>query len=257
MTVCYWDMEIGTGETLSRLTHLAQDLGATIDPAYLRLQTLDDVVLSLKSPADLEHMAAELDRAHEETGRSVLAILDSADSLYGKEVWGKDADGFDAALKTLMVGRRDWLAVLVLCHTVKKPREGRANYVPDLQDVLGNLTRQADEVVLLDRKGPLTTRISTYKRAGRHNGILQRDEGRYAWTWTADVGDPSSKVAPTDVLAALRGRGRTTLSVLAADLGVSERTVRRYLDALEADGKIASTSEGTFKGRWEFWAIEP
>ncbi len=258
MAVCYFDMEVGTGEALDRIRHLSVDLRVEVPSPIFRLTTLDDAFLSLKNDADLVHIGAELDRAHGETGRPVLCVLDSADSMYGKEVWGKEAEGLDAAIKTLMVGRRDWLVVLLLCHTVKKPRDGKSSYVPDLQDVLGNLTRQADAVILLDKVGPLSSRFRVFKRPGASDGILQRDEGRYAWTWTANTGATDQTKVPLDeVLAVLRATGRTSHYVVAKHLQVNEHTARRYLDQLEAQGKVASTNVGTPRGRWEYWAVQP
>jgi ribosomal protein S25 len=263
MGACVFDMEMGEAEDRNRDRQMLADMG--IEPEQVRglyrRITLDDASLSLKNPDHVAYIGQQLDDAHEAMGRPILAILDSTDSLLSKRPWGDDADVLDAAISTLREGRRGWLVVLLLIHTKKKPQEGKGDYARDLEDVIGNATRQADMVMVLDRKGDLALRCGVYKRPGRSQGILQREPDGYAWTWTKDEGDTSTKVSATDALAILRAAcaasasRRTTRYEMAARLSVTDTTADKYLRELESRGLIASTNEDTYKRRWEYWPV--
>jgi hypothetical protein len=261
MGVCVFDMEMGEAEDRNRDRSMMADLHIEPDTiqGFYRRVTLDDAFLSLKNPAHVEYIGAQLDKAHAEMDRPILCILDSTDSLHSKHPWGDDADSLDAAIATLREGRRDWLVILLLIHTKKKPQVGKADYARDLEDVIGNATRQADMVMVLDVRGDYALRCLITKRPGRSRGILQREPDGFAWTWTKDEGDTSTKVAPTDALVALRALcaesegGHTTAHMVAFKLNVSVNTAKAYLGKLEAAGQVDSTSEGTQRGRVEFW----
>jgi hypothetical protein len=265
MGVCVFDMEMGESEDRNRDRQMMADMGIgpeQVRGLYRRI-TLDDASLSLKDPDHVAYIGAQLDKAHAEMGRPILAILDSTDSMVSKRPWGDDAETLDRAISQLRDGRRGWLVVLLLCHTKKRPSEGKADYVRDLEDVLGNLTRQADMAMVLDLKGGFALRCGIYKRPGRSAGILQRGEDGFAWTWTADIGEAgTTKVDTAAVAAELRAacdeseNGRTTAYVMANRLNVGLNTAKRYLSSLEAASKAQSTDEGTWRGRVEYWPGE-
>lgn len=253
LSVLYVDGEIGTGESLRRLRALAAELNVDLSESdYLRLVTLDQRTLSLKDDDDVAYLARQADHQRKAfPDRKVVLMLDSADSLWGKGLWGSDAEAYDAAIKRLMDGRRDWLIVIVLVHTVKKPREQKASYKVDLQDVLGNVTRQADVVILLDTNGnELSLRAGVYKRPGRSQGILQRDEGAHAWRWTVELKpeDPDwpFKTDRNLVVQALLGGKRLSALELSNVLNVGKSTAERMLDHLvkleAADSERSGTS---------------
>lgn len=240
LSVLYVDGEVGTGEALRRLRALAHELRVDLSESdYLRLVTLDQRTLSLKDPQDVAYLGRQADQQRGAyPDRKVVLMLDSADSLWGKGLWGNDAEAYDAAIKSLMDGRRDWLIVMVLVHTVKKPRDQKASYRVDLQDVLGNVTRQADVVILLDTNGnELSLRCGVYKRPGRSQGILQRDEGTHAWRWTVELkadGDEDwpFRTSRNLVIQALLGGKRVSALDLAKTLDVSKSTAERMFDQL-------------------------
>lgn len=259
LSVLYVDMEVGTGEALRRLQALARELSVNLDndAENLRLLTLDDRTLSLKDKDDLAFLAMATDAVHGQTGRKVVLFLDSTDSLYGKELWGAGAEPYDEAIRYLMTGRREWLIVVTLVHTVKKPREQKGTYRVDLQDVLGNVTRQADSVLILDAKDDLTMVASVSKRPGRSRGILQRDKDGVTWRWTKDVGSTDFadgwKVPLDKVLAAIDSSA--SASGIFTQYGVTKRleqlgtkvdknTVGGYLKALVTQGRAAAVTDG-------------
>lgn len=240
LAVCYVDGEIGDGEFIRRSKALASELGVSLenDEQYLRVLTLDKRVLSLKDAGDVAFIGKATDRMHERTGRKVVLFLDSTDSLYGKVLWGGEAEPFDAAIGALFEGRRDWLIIITLVHTVKKPRDQKSSYRVDLQDVLGNVTRQADAVMVIDTdESELKLRMGVYKRPGRSQGILQRDADRSAWTWTHDIGQsgPDAWKVKLPTLKAIMLQGWWTADALttrleAAGTKLSRTTVRGYLN---------------------------
>jgi hypothetical protein len=250
LSVLYVDGEIGTGESLRRLRALAAELHVNLsDSDYLRLVTLDQRSLSLKEPDDVAYLTRQADQQRKAfPDRRVVLMLDSTDSLWGKGLWGEGAEAFDAVIRKVMDGRRDWLIVMVLVHTVKKPRDQKASYKVDLQDVLGNVTRQADVVILLDTNGnEFSLRAGVHKRPGRSQGILQRDEGGHAWRWTVELknedGDWPFKTPRNLVVQALLGGNRLSALDLSRTLDVAKSTAERMFDQLVKLGLADSEQE--------------
>lgn len=254
LTVLYVDGEVGTGEALRRLKALARDLNVQLanDTESLRLMTLDNRTVNLRAKDDLALLAVAADAAHAQTGRKVVLFLDSADSLYGKTLWGSDAEPFDEAIRFLMTGRREWLITITLVHTVKKPRDQKTSYRVDLQDVLGNVTRQADMVLILDSKDETSMLATVAKRPGRSRGVLQRDADSNAWRWTKDIGadlGQTWKVPLEFVMVAINSASSAkadgvftqyavTKKLEAMGRTVDKNTVGSYLKQLAAAGRV-------------------
>jgi hypothetical protein len=258
LSVLYVDMEVGTGEALRRLKALAKELSVNLgnDTDNLRLLTLDDRTLSLKSKDDLAFLAMAADAVHGRTERKVVLFLDSTDSLYGKELWGAGAEPYDEAIRCLMQGRREWLIIVTLVHTVKKPREQKGTYKVDLQDVLGNVTRQADAVLILDARDDLSMLASISKRPGRSRGVMQRDKDGVAWRWTKDLNSnefADTWKVPLDVVlktcedvAGADGvftAYKVTKRLEAVGRKVDKNTVGGYLRQLAGAGRAAQTTD--------------
>jgi hypothetical protein len=261
LTVCYLDQEIGTGEMMRRLDALARDLNLkNIDVSEIRAVTLDDTAIRLTDKRDIERIGSQVDAAHEETGRKVVLFLDSADSLWGKKLWGDEAGGLDEAIASILAGRRAWLHVMLLLHTVKKPRDQKATYKVDLQDVLGNVTRQADVVMILDTTdSEFSLRCGVYKRPGRSQGLLQRDEDRSAWVWTKDIGVSGRdawKIQPA-VIRAIMLDAWWSVDQLSKKINVARATCRDYLEDLVRSDEVETRPHPTNSRATQYhWAPE-
>ena len=126
--------------------------------------------------------------------------------------------------------------------------------VPDWRPTRGYV------VILLDAQDELTVRFQTYKRAGRHRGLLQRDADRYAWRWTADMDKPSGPKVPADrTLAVILDAPGIDYHRLAASLGVTWKTARGYVERLVAEGRVTVRREvhATPTGPRVFAAVYP
>ncbi len=243
------DGENGTREERRRDRGYLEDLEpATVEELrsrYFRLGR-DEASLSLRRPEDLALIAAEADALRGRSGcDEVLLVLDSADSLYGPVLHGEAVGPFNDAIRSLRDGR-PWLAVLLVAHMTKRNHDARrAHLERALEDVVGNVTRQADAVFLIERKGDERIAFRTRKRVPHSDLILGREPEGVWWSVVADgtAGEPFRKLPPAELLAYIDGDGgpQVTANAVKARFGVGRETARRALDDLVTAGVLDTT----------------
>ena len=251
------DMENGDREEARRDLATLEALG--LDPKdvgpYLHRLTLDQALLSLDKPAHVAHIGAGVDQVHAETGRGVVLFLDSADSLHQGPTWGSDLAEMMDNLRGLRAGR-PWLFTWLVAHLNKRGMAARmAKVKRSMEDVTGNLTRQADVSVVLETTGTDTMRMEVRKRVPRRTAELARTAG--LWGLAEEVEEtasPSTKMPDSAVMEWMRGRMRTTARDAVEEFGVSYNTAKRVMDALVDAGLLASSVNlPGFSKATEYW----
>jgi hypothetical protein len=246
LAVAVVDMENGDREEARRDRELMDALGtarSNVSDRYIRLSQ-DDAFLSLADKEHVAHICTAIDTLHVSTSLPVLLVLDSADSLHDGPLWGHDLSVLKNAMRIIR-DQRPWLFVLLVAHLNKRGVSGRtAGLERELEDVSGNLTRQADVVILLDSKGPERMRMAVRKRVPNRTVFLTREDGGPLWTFAADAtAGPtgSSKVPQGDLLSRMVDGAIYGIKDVMDWYAASRDTARRALDAAVSAGLLDST----------------
>lgn len=156
---------------------------------------------------------------------ALLLILDTATAAAQVDPWGTDIQGVYRGLRG-MVEAYPALCIALIVH-LKKP-QGRGER--RISDVLGEWGRWCDVLLLLEGDGLERVKLTSRKRVRRERRIVATKAGGLLVDAQELAGTGGPKVAAADVLAAIAADPGLSIQRLAATLGVSRSTARKYAD---------------------------
>lgn len=160
-------------------------------------------------------------------------IVDTATGATDVNPWGHEMQSVYRQLR-LMLDAYPELAIILIVHC-KKP-QGDAHGERRITDVIGEWGRWCDVIVLQERENLTSVKLTSFKRVRHMRKIIAtQKDGLLIDPITLDG---TTKVAPTRVLMTITENPGITFTELADLLGVSKRTVTKYIDAAEKKGEV-------------------
>jgi hypothetical protein len=154
----------------------------------------------------------------------LLAIFDTATAAAQIDPWGSDIQGVYRGLRG-MIESYPALCIALVVH-LKKP-QGRGER--RISDVLGEWGRWCDVLLLLEADGLERVKLTSRKRVRRERRVVATKAGGLLID-PQEIAGTGPKVPAADVLAAIRDEPGLSIQRLAARLGVSRSTARKYAD---------------------------
>jgi len=155
---------------------------------------------------------------------ALLLILDTATAAAQVDPWGTDIQGVYRGLRG-MVEAYPALCIALIVH-LKKP-QGRGER--RISDVLGEWGRWCDVLLLLEADGLERVKLTSRKRVRRERRIVATKAGGLLID-AQELAGAGPKVAAAEVVAAIAAEPGMSIQRLAATLGVSRSTARKYAD---------------------------
>jgi hypothetical protein len=174
---------------------------------------------ALQVPEWREYIAAWL----REQG-ALMLVIDTATAAAQVDPWGSDIQGIYRGLRG-MIESYPALCIALVVH-LKKP-QGRGER--RISDVLGEWGRWCDVLLLLEADGLERVKLTSRKRVRHERRIVATKAGGLLVD-AQELEGSGPKVPPADVLNAIRAEPGLSIRRLAARLGVSRATARKYAD---------------------------
>jgi hypothetical protein len=164
-----------------------------------------------------------------------LLVVDTVTSAAPVDPWGEPLLRLMADLRALLAAVPE-LALVLVVH-LRKPTPGRGDR-GELADVLGWFGRFADVVLLLSREDDERTRLVSRKRVRQERRLLVTRADGLLVDPVDLAGARGPRVGLEAVVAKVTASPGLTYAELGAELGVAERTARRYVAAGETAGRL-------------------
>jgi hypothetical protein len=186
--------------------------------------------------------------------QAIALIIDTATTASGGlEPWGPKLIALFHEMRVMLQVYPE-LAIVLVVH-LRKPN-GRARGERAITDVLGDWSKWCDALVLMVDVGRHSRKLSTFKRIGRPRRVIAERQGGLLVRPqdVTDKGTGGPKVATDRFVEAIRRHAGITLEELSAALKVTQKTIKGYAAAAEAEGLIRSARDPGRYGKLRLYA---